>query len=740
MHKANSTFFNQQSIHSKQERLELWGGLECTVARIRDLYRDQIAETGHFERLGDLAAIAALGIRTLRYPIVWETISPDHPDIQDWRWHDERLAELRRLNITPIAGLIHHGSGPHYTSLVDPHFPELLVQHAERVARRYPWLRMFTPVNEPLTTARFSGLYGHWYPHGKDVRTFLHALVSQCKAVVLSMQAIRRIIPDAVLVQTEDLGKTFSTPMLQYQADHENERRWLSLDLLCGRVDPTHSWYRTFLDVGITADTLDFFIRAQCAPDIIGINHYLTSERFLDHRIDHYPEYHKAGNGKHHYADAEAVRIELPDGETGPYARLREAWERYRLPMAVTEAHHGCSRDEQVRWLMEVWNAACQLKSEGADIRAVTVWSMLGAVDWNTLLTQKNGWYEPGVFDARCKPLRPTILATASASLASKGSFEHPVLDRAGWWRREGRHYRQPERSTVVRLAQSPRRLLITGGSGTLGQVFSRICHVRGLDHDLVSRADMDIANAESVEAALTRYRPWAVINTAGYVRVAEAANNVERCYRENAQGAEILAKACAKLGIPYVTFSSDLVFDGRLGRPCVESDPLAPLCVYGGSKAEAERRVLAAYPDALVIRTSAFFGPWDRYSFVYAVLRDLSAGLTVHASDSVLVSPTYVPDLAHATLDLMIDGANGVWHLANQGMISWYELAASVAKEAGVKSGSLIKSAGESARVTALSSERGLLLPPLESAISRFMREYTMPWAAQENQSLAAG
>ena len=69
---------------------ELWGGIECTVARVHDTVRDQARETGHWERERDLDQIAALGIRTLRYPVLWETISPDAPDRCDWRWHDQR--------------------------------------------------------------------------------------------------------------------------------------------------------------------------------------------------------------------------------------------------------------------------------------------------------------------------------------------------------------------------------------------------------------------------------------------------------------------------------------------------------------------------------------------------------------------------------------------------------------------------------------------------------------------------
>src|SRR3954454_7907598 len=126
------------------------------------------------------------------------------------------------------------------------------------------------------------------------------------------------------------------------------------------------------------------------------------------------------------------------------------------------------------------------------------------------------------------------------------------------------------------------RPLLITGATGTLGHAFARICDLRGLEHRLTSRADLDIAEPASVEGALDRHRPWAVINTAGYVRVADAEREPERCFRENTEGAAELARGCARLSIPFVTFSSDLVSDGRLGRAYVESDRPNPVGVYG--------------------------------------------------------------------------------------------------------------------------------------------------------------
>jgi dTDP-4-dehydrorhamnose reductase len=713
--------------------LALWAGIECSVARIGDSYRDQLADTGHYSRLEDLDRVAALGIRTLRYPVLWELISPTRPDHANWGWHDKRLSRLRQLGIAPIAGLLHHGSGPRYTDLLDPCFPGLLADHAGQVAARYPWIEMFTPINEPLTTARFSGMYGHWYPHGRTQEIFLRILVNECRATALAMRAIRAVTPHAQLVQTDDLGKTFSTPALNYQADYENERRWLSFDLLSGRVDSSHFFYNALRDAGISESALAFFLDGDHSPDVFGMNHYLTSERYLDHQHEEYAPAFLGGNGREPYADVEAVRMNFPSGVTGPGARLRELWDRYRRPVAVTEAHHGCTRDEQMRWLAEVWSDAQRLRAEGADVRACTVWAMFGAVDWNSLLIRRDGFYEPGAFDARSNPPRRTAIGKLAAGLVSSGSFSHPVLDRPGWWHRPQRLYRHTaDARDRLTCADAPRRLLITGATGTLGRAFSRICNIRGLDHELLRRQQLDIGDPTAIAASLAEHCPWAVINTAGYVRIADAEREPDLCRRENATGAALLADACARLDIPFVTFSSDLVFDGAKGRPYVESDPVCPSGVYGITKAEAERRVQDAHPSALVVRTSAFFGPWDEYNFVFLALRNLAAGREVTANENAVVSPTYVPDLVHATLDLLIDGESGTWHLANQGGVSWYQLAFTAAKRAGLDTKHLMRSRGP-ASTTVLSSERGVLLPPLENALRRMLNEISASNEAPE-------
>jgi len=423
------------------DRPALWGGLECSVIHVRGELRDQFRDTGHHDRIEDLEAVAALGIRTLRYPVSWERVVAAGGD---WSWYDSRLAELRRLGIDPIVGLVHHGSGPSSTGLLDADFPNKLAAFAGEVAARYPWITKWTPINEPLTTARFSTLYGHWAPHRRDLRDFLRAVAIQCRAVLLAMRAVRRINPASHLVQTEDLGKTFATPRLAYQATHENERRWLSLDLLCGRVDPAHGFHAALMEAGVSTADLEDFRIGDLAPLTLGLNYYVTGERFLDHRLSlHRPETH-GGNGRHRYADIEAVRMPMAAGSTGWLPRLREAWERYPgIPLAVTEAHIGCTADEQVRWLAECWEAVRTLRAVGAPISAVTGWALFGAVDWCSLLTRRANRYEAGAFDVARpdetgRPGR-TLVAEALAGFAAHGHFAHETLAEPGWWMRAER-------------------------------------------------------------------------------------------------------------------------------------------------------------------------------------------------------------------------------------------------------------------------------------------------------------
>jgi dTDP-4-dehydrorhamnose reductase len=734
------------------EPIALWGGIEATVNRVGDRYADQIRRSGHEERLDDLDRLAALGIRALRYPILWERTAPAGVASADWSWSDARLHRLRELGIRPIVGLVHHGSGPRHTSLLDPGFADGLADFARAVAERYPWITDFTPVNEPVSTARFAALYGHWFPHARSTAAFVQAVLIQCRAIARSMEAIRRVTPAARLVHTEDVGEVFATPLLAEQARYENERRFVALDLLTGAFGPGHALYRDFRNAGVTSSELAAFRERPTPPDLVGVNYYVTSDRYLDEALHDYPEASHGGNAFHRYADVEAVRARRCRASIGFRRPLEAAWRRYGIPVAVTEAHLGGTREEQMRWLFEAWTDAHAAAAAGADVRAVTAWALLGSFDWNSLVTRE-GHYEPGAFDVRGDLPRPTAVARVLRALADGIAPDHPTLRAPGWWRSEERIRfpeapssapRWPSISPVRSEAAAPEPpILLTGASGTLGRAFLRVGRRRGLAMASAARADCDIADAVCVARVLDRLAPWAVINAAGYVRVDDAERDVARCLRENAVGAAVLARACAARGIRLLTFSSDLVFPGGKGAPYVETDAVRPLGAYGESKARAERLVQRRHPAALVVRTSAFFGPWDEHNFVRIALRELGQGRPIEAANDVTVSPTYVPDLVDAALDLLLDGESGLWHVAGRGAFTWASLARLAAEAARLDAGLVrptpAKNLGWSAPRPAdsvLASARGDLLRPTADALSQYLRDVAAEEAANDSEN----
>jgi len=727
---------------SSASPLEMWGGVECTINRVGNEYSNQFERSGHAQRISDLDLIAGLGIKTLRYPILWENLAPNGFHNIDWRWADERIERLSELGITPIVGLVHHGSGPRHTSLVESSFADGLAHFAGLVAQRYPHLSMWTPVNEPLTTARFSGLYGHWYPHGRDERTFVRALLTQCKAVGLSMKAIRQVNKGAQLVQTEDLGTVWSTPKLRYQAIFENDRRWLSLDLLCGRITREHPLWGTLLAWGAHEEELDWFQANACPPDIMGINHYATSDRFLDENFESYPEEACASNGQTYYADVEAVRAR-PEGAADVGTALTAAWQRYQLPLAVTEAHIACTREEQMRWLNDFWQSALRVREEGCDVRAITNWALLGAYDWNCLGTRCEGFYESGAFDLRAPQPRPTAIAQVVRDLATTGECTHPVLDISGWWRRPSRLVYSPDYISDAdflreRCAKA-RPIVMVGASSSLGRAFARVCEARALPFRLLGRREIDIANPQSVDAALKKWKPWAVVNAADYALVDEAEQERDRCFLTNTKGPATLAASCVRHGAKLLSFSSHQVFDGEKGAPYVESDRVSPLNVYGQSKVEAEDRVLDILPQALVVRTASLFNAEERSNFVAHTLDTLARGETLAVADDEIITPTYMPDLAHYSLDLLLDEESGTWHLANAGAWSRADIAQRIAELADlpqhlverVPSHSL-KRPARRPLFSALGSERGWLLPPWGNAVEHCVYQWQMANAAR--------
>lgn len=441
-----------------------------------------------------------------------------------------------------------------------------------------------------------------------------------------------------------------------------------------------------------------------------------------------YPACYHGGNGRHTYADIETVKVPMTV-ENGPALLLREAWEHLQIPLAITECHLHSTREDQMRWFHTMWNTVNQVREEGADIRAITAWAIFGLTGWNRLCTQRGGDYEPGVFNVSSGCPRPTALARLLQELTHHRVYYHPVLENEGWWQRSNRQQYGVTKVVSIRRKKksSCRPLLVLGKTGTLGRAFSRVCDERNVHHLLLSRTDLDITNADALAQVVKELHPWGIINAAGYVNVDEAERDREKCVKTNTEGPAMLARICGEHGIRFLTFSSDLVFDGTKAMAYMESDDIIPVNVYGQSKALAEEQVRACNSDALIIRTSSFFSPWDQYNFVVKTLADLKESKVVKAAADVTVSPTYVPDLVHASLDLLLDGDSGIYHVTNQGAISWAEWAKTIALMAGCDpmlvqgvSQNDLKWKAKRPTYSVLQSEKGIQLPLLQDAMER--------------------
>lgn len=708
--------------------MELWGGIECSINRTGDEYHDQLDLSGHYSRPDDAERFASLGIKAIRYPILWERHQPSPSKAIDWSLTAKNLSVFKRLEVEVIAGLVHHGSGPDFVNILEESFVSGLTSYARNVARKFPWINYYTPVNEPLTTARFCGLYGLWFPHGKSDSCFLRILINECRATILAMKAIREINPQAKLVQTEDIGKVHSTTALSYQSDFENIRRWLSFDLLNGKMDSSHELYGYLLTNGITEHELDEIRGNFFPPDILGANYYVTSERYLDESVADYPEIAHGGNGRDRYADVEAVRTSAVETD-GPEKIFEQVWMRYHLPIAITEVHLHSGREDQLRWLKYVWDAAVQLNEKGVKVVAVTVWSLLGAYGWNSLLTGNFDHYEAGAFDVQSGTPRETAIARMIRQLASGNNKFHPVLQGKGWWEMPARIlYGAAVLSKNISNGVSCVPVMVLGTDTALGKRFLEMCNQRNLAVIGINSWECQPANSDLSTALLEKYTPWAVVNAMGYMDIDYAEQDALRCYQNNTLHVKHLATACRSKGVQLLTFSTDMVFDGTKSHAYHELDKANPLNLFGKTKLQAEYFALDIHPQTLVVRSGAIFDNLGHLKVLEGLMPSLREGRDVFVPHDVFFSATYMPELVAVCLDLLVDGASGLWHLSNQGSLNWYELATMLIPIKGTDPDNIIpihisEIPGAAPRPLSciMGSNHGLLMSSLESVVGFF-------------------
>src|SRR2546426_3586824 len=261
-------------------------GIENSYPTVTDkhghrLRRDGMEMSGHYRHWRqDFRLVAEMGINHIRYGPPYYRAHRG-PMKYDWSFADKTFRQLKRLKIDPIVDLCHFGVPDWIGDFQNPEWPDLFADYAAAFARRFPWVWLFTPINEIFVWPRFSGELGWWNEQQKSDRAFVTALKHMCLAAVRAEEAILKIRPDACFIQSESSSYFHpASPASQEQAEFLNQKRFLALDLCYGH-DCNGLMYEYLLDNGMSRQEYHWFLehgRALRPHCIMGSDYYVTNE------------------------------------------------------------------------------------------------------------------------------------------------------------------------------------------------------------------------------------------------------------------------------------------------------------------------------------------------------------------------------------------------------------------------------------------------------------------------------
>jgi beta-glucosidase/6-phospho-beta-glucosidase/beta-galactosidase len=363
-------------------------GIECSYPTIRyGAHRvDELETTGHYQRWReDLCLTRDMGIRYLRYGIPYHRINTAFGQY-DWSFTDEVLHEMQQLGIEPILDLCHFGM-PDWlgNSFQNPEFPHAFKHYATEFARRYPWVRLYTPINEIFVCAKFSALFGWWNEQETSQRSFITAIRHMVKASLFAQACILEIQPQAIFVHSESSEYTHSLSQRAHErVEWENEMRFLGLDLLYAH-QVSGDVYGWLLNNGMSADEYAWFMNQYHYRCVLGTDYYVTNERMID----------RDGNVFH-------------VGEVfGWYLVTLDYYHRYHKPIMHTETNIR-QEDNAVAWLWKQWQNILRMRADGIPVFGFTWYSLIDQIDWDTALREANnnvnalGLYD---LDRRIRPV-----------------------------------------------------------------------------------------------------------------------------------------------------------------------------------------------------------------------------------------------------------------------------------------------------------------------------------------------
>jgi beta-glucosidase/6-phospho-beta-glucosidase/beta-galactosidase len=356
------------------------------------LRMDEMEKTDHYRRWKeDLQLVHEIGADALRYGPPWYRVHLG-PGRYDWAFTDSVMAEIKRLDIIPIIDLCHFGVPDWIGNFQNPEFPRWLAEYARAFAERFPWITLYTPVNEMYVTAKFSARLGLWNERQASERAFVTAVKHLARANILATEAILKAQPAARFIQSEssEYYHPVSPEAVGY-ARHLNELRFLALDLSYGH-DVSGRMYEFLADNGMTREEYHFFLdRSVKSRCIMGNDYYATNEHMV-------------------YANGKVDICEM----FGYYMITKQYYERYRLPVMHTETNNrdeGDGEKDARVWLEKQWSNLVRLKADGVPLLGFTWYSLTDQVDWDSALSENKGKVNRyGLFDLD-RRIRPVGIA-----------------------------------------------------------------------------------------------------------------------------------------------------------------------------------------------------------------------------------------------------------------------------------------------------------------------------------------
>jgi beta-glucosidase/6-phospho-beta-glucosidase/beta-galactosidase len=352
----------------------LWaGGIEDTfVPQTRPGHRalDEYELMGHYEHWReDLSLARELGLKALRWGVPWYKVEPE-PGKFDWRWLDEVIPFMvEELKILPIIDLMHYGTPFWLTrEFANKDYPNAVARYAAEFSNRYKSLiKWYTPLNEPIINALMCGMRGLWAPYLKGEKGYLKIMMQLARGIVRTVNAIKEIQPDAVMVHVEATGLTRSiSEDLAALAREETHRGYLCYDLITGRLTHDHLLFPWLVRSGVTPAEIDELRRNKISLDVLGMNFYpqwSTKQLYIDKR------------GRLSFQETE------PDGEGFPEL-ITDYYNRYQVPIMITETSAVGSHEIRERWLESSVSMIKNLRASGVPVIGYTWFPLFTMIDW----------------------------------------------------------------------------------------------------------------------------------------------------------------------------------------------------------------------------------------------------------------------------------------------------------------------------------------------------------------------